>query len=462
MKYVILGLLVFLSFMSVIAWRLQPAKNTERTLLTWVCDDAPVRREIVRLFNEQSTKYEILLDPQSGGMEKVIVQCIAGVGPDLIDCYAPIQLTAYVRSDIAYDMTDDFYAMGMSPDQFWECAAPSYIYDGRIYGHPGNVNAFGIWYNKNLFDAKGIPYPTPDWTWDEFMDIARRLTEYDEAGRPKVYGFIGPWDPTLYETILRQYGAHYYNPEGTRCVLDSPEAIEAMQFAKDLVYKYKVMPTPAEETAMAGAGAWGAAPAMQLFGAGRGAMAVGGRWWLLLLRDPSYQHIRLGAVPMPAGPSPATVGGARATLINKHTKHMEGCMEFMRFLHSIKFNETVNRYADALPPLKEFAYTEEFLHNPDYPNEDYHEMWRLAAETAEPVDVTLFANGALVNQILVLQADLIKFGRKEAAPAMRDAAKQINEAIVEQVRIDPTLRERYYELIEQGAQPAWDRPEDAP
>jgi ABC-type glycerol-3-phosphate transport system substrate-binding protein len=461
MKYVILSSFIFLSLMSVVAWQWQPQHATDRILLTWVCDDATIRREIVDMFNEQSDTYQILLDPQNMGMEKVIVQSIAGVGPDLFDSYAPIQLMAYVNSDIAYDMTEEFYAMGMHPDQIWECTHPTFIFQDRIYGHPGNANAYGIWFNKDLFDAKGVPYPEPGWTWDDFIDKAQRLTEYDAQGRPHRFGFIGPWDPSLYESILRQHGAHYYTPEATRCILDAPEAIAAMQFAQDLIYEHRVMPTPAEETAMAAAGGW-APGALSLFGAGRGAMATGGRWWLLLLRDPSFAHMNFGAVPMPAGPTPATVGGGRATLINKKTPHLEGALEFIRFLHGEEFNRVVNEWADALPPVKEFAYTDEFLFNPDYPDEDFHEMWRLAAESAEPVDLTPFANGAVVNRIITLQTDLMKFGRKDAESAMRDAARQINAAIIEQISVDPTLYEQYMELVEQGAQPAWDRPEDAP
>ena len=461
MKHIIVGSFIFLSLMSVVAWQWQPRYTTDKIVLTWVCDDAPIRRDIVQMFNEQNDIYEVVLDPQNMGMEKVIVQSIAGVGPDLFDSYAPIQLMAYVRSDIAYDLTDDFEAMGIHPDQIWECTRPTYIFEDRIYGHPGNANAFGIWYNKNIFDEKGVPYPEPGWTWDEFIDTAKRLTEYDEQGRPRRYGFIGPWDPSLYETILRQYGAHYYTPDGTRCILDSPEAIAAMEFAQSLIYEHRIMPTPAEESAMAAAGGW-APGVLSLFGAERGAMATGGRWWLLLLRDASYNHVNYSAVPMPVGPSAATVGGGRATLVNKKTPHLEGCLQFIEFLHGEEFNQTVNRYADALPPVKKYAYAEEFVFNPDYPNEDFHKMWRLAAEAAEAVDSTPFVNGAVVNQIITLQTDLMRFGRKNAADAMRDAARQINAAIVEQITIDPTLYKRYMELVEQGARPAWDRPEDAP
>jgi len=45
---------------------------------------------------------------------------------------------------------------------------------------------------------------------------------------------------------------------------------------------------------------------------------------------------------------------------------------------------------------------------------------------------------------------------------MRDAARKINEAIIEQIRLDLELRKKYYKDLAKGAQPAWDSPEEEP
>ena len=76
-----------LVLLSLFAWRMQPAPDGK---LIWVSDDNPARRRQISLFNEEAAagvahSKGVRLDPSNSGMEKVIVQSIGGVGPDLFD-----------------------------------------------------------------------------------------------------------------------------------------------------------------------------------------------------------------------------------------------------------------------------------------------------------------------------------------------------------------------------------------
>ncbi|MBI4560244.1 MAG: extracellular solute-binding protein [Candidatus Hydrogenedentes bacterium] len=463
MKYVFLSLFLVMSALSVAAWWWQPVAENDRIELVWCSDDNPMRREQIALFNQLYPQYRLKLDPQNSTMEKVIVQCLAGVGPDVFDCYSGFQLTAFVRSGIALDSTEALLQRGVDPSAVWPCLRPLVTLDGREYGHPDNAHAPAMWFNKAIFDEAGEPYPPNDWTWTEFIEIAQRLTKRDSRGRPVRFGFIGYWD---WQSALAQWGANIYTSEGTRSVLDEPKACQAVQFMQDLIYKHKVMPTPTEEAAMSGSGGWGAGAQgggiIDLFGAGRGAMAIGGRWWLCLLRNETYSKLRLGAVELPRGPSRRVFGGGRSTLVNAKSHNIEGALCFLEYLHSQPWNDLINEQADALAPVKKYNYTEGFLYNPEHPEEDYNAVWRSALENAEPMQVSAYVNGQTVDRILVEQLDMVKANVKPATRAMRDAARKINEAIVEQLRLDPELREQYYAAVKRGARPAWDREEDAP
>lgn len=457
MKYVFGGSFLVLVLLSVVAWLWRPHETDTRIPLIWVSDDNPLRREQIALFNRLYPKYHLKLDPQNGGLEKVIVQSLAGVGPDLFDNYSGWQLDVYVRSGIALDCTNELARRGISTKDIWPCLTNLIVDRGRVYGYLDNASAPAIWYNKQLFDDAGVPYPKPNWTWDDFISIAKRLTKRDKYGRPLQLGFIGSWD---WKSILAEWGGHIYSPAGTRCTLDSPQAIAALQFMKDLTFKYKIMPSLAEETTMARAGGWGA-DMITLFGSGRGAMAIGGRWWLAVLRQPSYAHLRLGVVPMPPGPTGRIVGNGRSTLINRFSKHREGALTFLEYMHSKAWNELVNEQADALAPVMKYDYTNTFLHNPKYPKEDYNEVWRSALERATPEQVSYFVNGATVDRILSDKTELIRLGGS-VPKAMREATRLINKAIVDQLRRDPVLKKQYFEKLAHGAKPAWNRPEDAP
>ncbi|MBI5091824.1 MAG: extracellular solute-binding protein [Candidatus Hydrogenedentes bacterium] len=240
MKYVFAGSFLAMIALSAVAWWWQPREVDERIPLVWCCDDAPIRREQIALFNQLHPKYRLMLDPQNGQLEKVIVQSLAGVGPDIFDCYYGWGLDAFVRSGIALDCTDEFARRGTDIDEVWPCVKKLSVYEGRVYGHPGNAHAPAVWFNKQLFDEAGVPYPSPDWTWDDFIEIAKRLTKRDERGRPLQLGFIGYWE---WKSVVSEWGGHIFNPEGTRCLLDSPEAIAALQFMQDLTYKHHVAPS---------------------------------------------------------------------------------------------------------------------------------------------------------------------------------------------------------------------------
>jgi hypothetical protein len=71
-------------------------------------------------------------------------------------------------------------------------------------------------------------------------------------------------------------------------------------------------------------------------------------------------------------------------------------------------------------------------------------------------------NGQRVTKLYAAQCDLLRLNKKTGAEVARDLTRQINATIVEQLNVDPTLRERYYEAVAAGAPKAWTREEDAP
>ena len=461
MKYVFLASFIVMALLSVVAWWWRPALVEDgRKDIIWICDDNPARHEQIALFNQIYPQYNLKLDPQNLGMEKTIVQCLAGVGPDVFDCYSGFQLSAFVRSGIALDCTDLFPQHGIDIKAVWPCLNPLVIHEGRVYGHPGNAGADALWFNKALFEEAGIPLPRGDWTWDDFIPIAKRLTRFDSHGRPVQFGvMLGKFD--WQSVFLGQWNAFIYTPEGTRSTLDSPEATAAAQFYQDLIYVHGVLPSPTEEETMASSGGWGSGT-ITLFGAGKAAMAVGGRWWLCILRTKDYANLRLGAVELPRGPTKRLIGIGRSSLVNAKSTNVEGALAFMEYLHGPYWSNLINKQADAMAAVKKYNYTDEYLFNPEHPEEDYNDVWRAAMENAVPPEVSPYVNGQTVDRILVKQGDLLRERLKTGTEAMRDAARAINQAIIQQLKDDPVLKERYSQAIAAGARPAWDSPEEAP
>jgi multiple sugar transport system substrate-binding protein len=65
-------------------------------------------------------------------------------------------------------------------------AAEELTFEGSIYALPFRSDIWILYYNKDLFDAAGVDYPTNDMTWEQFDAIARQMTS--GSGADKVYG----------------------------------------------------------------------------------------------------------------------------------------------------------------------------------------------------------------------------------------------------------------------------------
>ena len=58
----------------------------------------------------------------------------------------------------------------------------NYAVDGEQYALPFRSDFWVLYYNKNLFDAAGVEYPTNDMTWEEYAELAKQMTGDDVFG----------------------------------------------------------------------------------------------------------------------------------------------------------------------------------------------------------------------------------------------------------------------------------------
>lgn len=381
--------------------------------LVWVSDDNPTRRGQMEGYVEATGK-PIRIDPTNGGVEKVIVQSLGGVGPDVFDCYDASQLSAYVRSGIALDMTDELKKRGIDvvADVFPGCLGQA-VYQGRVYGVPTNLAVDGIWIHKDLVPAHLVQEPPK--TWDDIATLAQKLTKRDARGRVTQYGLLFEW--WNWKHFISTCGGRIFNESGDRCIVDEPNAIRGIQVMHDLIYKHKVAPSPAEEASMTTQGGWGAG-AITYFGAKRGAMAIGGRWWLANLDKFPGLDLDVLISPTENGGAPRAYG--RATLINKDSPNREKAIEFLEYLASERYNGIVDRDADATPAFRRFA-------NRDGMNAKWTQMADVAlADRSSP-----YIPGNVVDRIINKQIDLVKANVKSPEAALKSAAAEINRIINE-------------------------------
>ena len=127
------------------------------------------------------------------------------------------------------------------------------LWKGKYYGFRESAPGFSYFmlYNRDIFAREGLPdafelQQRGEWTWENFLDIAQRATKDTDGD-----GIVDQWgvDDLKSSTnvlwhILTSNKADFVREENGAMVygLDTPEAIQALQFWSDLINVYKVFP----------------------------------------------------------------------------------------------------------------------------------------------------------------------------------------------------------------------------
>ncbi|WP_281358964.1 extracellular solute-binding protein [Litoribacterium kuwaitense] len=75
--------------------------------------------------------------------------------------------------------------------------------DDEVLGLPYRKSNWMMYYNKDLFDEKGVDYPSDDMTWSEFRELAKQMTSGE--GEDKIYGaYLQQWPQTWYMSAVQQ------------------------------------------------------------------------------------------------------------------------------------------------------------------------------------------------------------------------------------------------------------------
>jgi len=161
-------------------------------------------------------------------------------------------------------------------------------------------------YNKDLLDRAAIPYPTDDWTWDDFLRVAKRLTR-DTDGDGEIDQWGTAFDPRLAMWLpwIWSGGGDVLCADGRRAsgCLDSRATIEALRWYAGWSTSPGLAPRIHDARDAPGAIA-------RLFASGRLGLMTTGHWAIPTLRASVASgrlHVGFVALPHRAGVAPATV-----------------------------------------------------------------------------------------------------------------------------------------------------------
>jgi multiple sugar transport system substrate-binding protein len=248
---------------------------------------------MVQKFNESQSQANVAYEDIAEGYEKVLAQAAGDIGADVYT-FENKQMFSFASRGFFLPL-DDMVASSqvIKKEAYFEEDWAEGFFKGKQYLAPFDNSPAMIWYNKDIFDEAGVPYPPakfddPDWKWADFLETAKKLTTGE--GAEKVFGWAGErWWVYLLNWIWSN-GGWVLNEEKTECVIDMPETVEALEWAAALVLEHKVQPA-VDQIIQGGNSA--------MFFGRRAAMAQKGTWWAIDLK--AQEGLNWNVAPQPMG-----------------------------------------------------------------------------------------------------------------------------------------------------------------
>ena len=171
--------------------------------------------------------------PDTGGNDKEVALDIVQMGGGDLDFRIVTESSPATRvaKGFLYPLDDLIQKYNVNMKELFGSFADFVVFDGKTYGLPCRANTVMYFYNKDIFDKEGIPYPEEGWTWDEFKALVERLTKGE--GSDKQYGYAANSMNMYWAYPAIWSGATWYNEEGYSNI-DDPRFVKALKEYHDM------------------------------------------------------------------------------------------------------------------------------------------------------------------------------------------------------------------------------------
>ncbi len=284
----------------------------------WMSEQETGIQAAVDAFNASQDEIHVNASTVPWGQywDKLVTGLPAGSAPDIFSINA-LNVRDYARNGYLLDITSLFDDGSVDLTKFPQHVIDTHTVDGTLWGIPKDFDSIAVFYNKDMFDAAGVAYPSDDWTWDEFIATAKALTDPDSG----VYGVAiqASGQECCYDYIFGN-GGQVFDETGA-CVVNSPESAEALQKLADAILVEKVSPTVEDQFETS---------ADTMFQSGMIAMTFGGSWNMGTYADVFGES--LGVAPMPIMKERKTISHCLSWVGAASTQHPEEVKKFLAFM----------------------------------------------------------------------------------------------------------------------------------
>lgn len=307
-----------------------PAASEGPTTITWAFWDSPEEAASHKAVGDAfmqahpEIKLEYYNEPWGDYFTKMETLWASGDSAAIPDVLFLWPTPKYAAQGVLENLDSYIEKAGYNLDDYWPALLESASYDGSVYGFPRDIEVNILYYNKDLFDQAGVPYPDETWTWDDLASAAEQLTVKDASGKTERYGLAmeaGKWGK-----FLNQNGGaildDYRNP--STCLLTEEKAVQAIQFFADLLNNGFAM----RDADLSQAGGDAA-----VFTSGKAAMIIQNSSRITTLNAAGTNY-DVAVVPIPEGGKRWNGAGGAAWVISSASDNKDAAWTFLSWLQS--------------------------------------------------------------------------------------------------------------------------------
>jgi multiple sugar transport system substrate-binding protein len=343
-------------------------------------------------------------------IDKLVTQIASGKAPDLIHIATEgalltinkklvIPLDEFTNSDAGKDLLTE-----IDP-----ALLKGFTVEGKLYLLPEAWNNMMIYYNTKVFKEAGLARPPDDWTRDDFLALAKRLTTGE--GPTKRFGFGMPYFNFGLTPFWYSNGTSVLKDDLKESNLSDSKFLESVKFIHGLVHEDGVFPDPANTDPNA---------VFQLFATGKIAMTGGGHWPMQFFK--ANQFSDYDVVPWPKKAAQKTVFGAAGYGISSRTQQRALAWELIKELASVESERQAAGLGVAIPARRTVAESPEFLAQPEHAALFYKSL-----SYATPVQAP--ANYAEVERILMRHLGQVMADEVKPEDALKAADQELSAAM---------------------------------
>ena len=328
------------------------------TTITWAMWGSPAEvathQAVADAFMDShpEIQVEIVGEPWSDYFTKMQTFWASGDSSQIPDVLFLWPTPRYAADGVLENLDPWIESSGYDLADYWPALLESASLEGSVYGLPRDIGLDVLYYNKDIFDEVGVPYPDDTWTWDDFLDAADKLTVVESSGRVERYA-LG-MEGGKYQLWIGQNGGSILddmrNP--TKCTLDQPEAVEAIQFFADMMNNNYAMRSA--NLSQAGGDA-------TVFANGQVAMIIQNGSRVSQFNEAGMNY-DVAVVPIPDGGQRSASAGGAAWVMSSGSDNKDEAWTFLSWLQSTDGGQYLyTASGEIFPALQSTARSDAFL-----------------------------------------------------------------------------------------------------